>query len=381
MITSPTQNLEASSSELDTVLNPKPKNFDILHSQLDQEPTPEDKGNKIKIRFEDIPKPTELPPLHIPVFSVEKVEEERQSQEKFIPPEFLITYIDKLISSGRNKLKVLSFDIKESGSNEQIINFLNSFCDSGQISQEEKKEMLAMLTDSKPKAEILTTLVETETSPEIFIRDPETIRSRRISRNKLKEKGIVTPEVGETFTEREKDITQKSIKVWERDNGNIKTIVKFLEDSKPKSSEKSAETAETPKNVRSFDGILRKPEVKLETQVVEEKSPITSISQPASAEGFGEAKEKIIGRHVWQLPFSGKEGRIQIVHGEADGSNNNTIKVFFDNSIIAEGLMTENGLRIEMNRGLKGGLLLDKTDAEKAFENAMLLIKTFKNAA
>src|ERR1700733_1226506 len=103
------------------------KNFDILNAQVGGVAY---NGFKKQVRFEDIPKPTELKPL-VPVQKTEnkKTEAENVSatqveakvEQKFIVSEALLTYIHKLISTGR-KLRALAFDIEFAKSNEEIKN-------------------------------------------------------------------------------------------------------------------------------------------------------------------------------------------------------------------------------------------------------------------
>ena len=140
------------------------KNFDILNAQVAKQ-----------IRFEDIPKPTELEPIHIAsplvskvedegvvpeegypvrvkileqkklsVISAQELEKKTEVSKKFALPKELLEYVHKLVGKGR-KLRALAFDMEFVGSNQEIKNILIAECTKGMISEEEKKEMFGFL--------------------------------------------------------------------------------------------------------------------------------------------------------------------------------------------------------------------------------------------
>ncbi len=127
------------------------KNFDILNAQVGGVAY---NGFKGQVRFEDVPKPTELKPL-VPVAKTEQkkvgdvgvvseTQTEAKTEIKFAVPEALLTYIHKLITNGR-KLRALAFDIEFAKSNEEIQKLLLAEFDKGLITAEEKSDMLTTM--------------------------------------------------------------------------------------------------------------------------------------------------------------------------------------------------------------------------------------------
>ena len=136
------------------------QNFDILNAQIAKE-----------VRFEDIPKPTELAPFHPdevgnknenekeevaeeghPV-RVKILEQEKKTDapKKFALPKELSPYILGLIKEGR-KLRGLLFDLDFAASNQAIKDLILAEQFKGTIREEEKKEMFRFLQeDVRPK--------------------------------------------------------------------------------------------------------------------------------------------------------------------------------------------------------------------------------------
>lgn len=134
------------------------KNFDILNAQVGGVTY---NGFKKAVRFEDVPKPTELLPLQ-PIVTLSKKEQDAKKlaeqnakfeadrvaaeklRPKIVAPKELLAYIHRLIASGR-KLRTLAFDIEFADSAEEIKNLIEAQTEKGFITPDEKTEILALL--------------------------------------------------------------------------------------------------------------------------------------------------------------------------------------------------------------------------------------------
>ena len=203
------------------------------------------------------------------------------------------------------------------------------YFNSGLITELEKEEMIGFLIETENKVKINIVEQEEEKTkqdrpaleevlPEVSVVS-DLSKEQRLENLKNKH-GIVVEMVGEVLKELKGEIIKKSNNLWERSVENTKAIAMLLGEE-----------------------VLK-----------------------------GDKKEQILGRHVFELPFLGK--KIHIIHGETDGSNDDMVKVIFDGKEIAKGVIGQ----IDMDKNLKGGILLGVTDFERAFIHAMKLIKTFK---
>ena len=376
--------------------NRKGNEFDILKSQTEQ--------SRKSVRFEDIPKPTELPPLPPSAVATEKksntsilgVKENQEKMEKFIVPKPLSEYINKLIKGGR-KLKVLAFDVEEAISEEQVKNILYTKLQSGLINESEKKEMFNLLTNSKgiveSKKQEMPAMSEAKNEAvKLYVeeKDEHPVRSRRKKISVLQNMhGIVVEKVGETHTPVEKSIIDKSNKLWKGTNREMEISLQFLKDGSIDFYKEPEVVTVTPP-IRSFDGILRK-QVKepikevakeqakeievLETPAVSPIVPPEKTTEKAAEKSIekpkGKTEEKTevkTGSNTLALDFQGKT--VEVVRKE------NELTVVYDGKEIAKGTMTVKGPEIKINKEFKAGFLFAKTNEEKAFEKALLLIKT-----
>ncbi len=375
--------------------------FDVLASQED--------ASKKPTRFEDIPKPTELPPLP----RIEKTEAkpapadsptpaEPEFREKFIVPRLLLEYIHELVKSGR-KLKVLEFDISEAVSETQIKNILDAKLESGLVSGEEKKEMLGLLTDLKTETEMQDIKIEKsaaeikkDESINLIVEelDEHPVRSRRKKVQNLKiNHGIVMENIGEMHTPLEQSIIDKSTKLWKGTEREGELSLALMTDG-PLQFHKEPEVPLT----KSFDGVVKK-QIKMPEKISNgqdmSRSPLDmgnigninsgeDMSKPVfdtfdtgntgKVEKMMEAPDVTIEKSqpsILMEDFGGKP--IQVVK---DGTN---ITISFGGKEIAEGVITADGHKIRLHKEFKAGFLFAKTDEEKAFERALTLIKSFKN--
>src|SRR3989344_3041997 len=84
---------------------------------------------------------------------------------------------------------------------------------------------------------------------------------------------------------------------------------------------------------------------------------------------------KQLGRIVMSVPF--EDGKIHIVQG-VGGGNPNEATVLLNGKEVARGTLTQTGPKIELIKGLKGGLLFPDTAYERAFKKVLPVIKTLK---
>lgn len=347
----------------------KGNQFDVLSSQTEPIEKP--------LRFEDIPKPTELKPLPL-IGKVEKnppVGEagEISVAEKFVVPRELTEYIRKLIKGGR-KLKVLEFDVSEAVSETQIKSILNAKLGTGLISESEKREMLGILTGSKPEIKMENKKNE---SVRLVVEelDEHPVRFRRKRIQNLKNThGIVVENVGETHTSLEKAIIDKSTKLWKGTARETEISLQFLkEDPLEFHIEPEPVVASPLPIVKSFDGVFRK-KVKEPEKVVEKAVEVTTppiiVVEEKKEKPVGKPIDKIVEKsqsNTLTTDFQGKAIRI-VRMGE-------TLTVTFDGEEIAKGTATD----IKIKKEFKAGFLFAKTAEEQAFEKALPLIKSFKN--
>jgi len=84
-----------------------------------------------------------------------------------------------------------------------------------------------------------------------------------------------------------------------------------------------------------------------------------------------------LGKNVFPVPFEG--GNIHVIQGSVDDMNPNSIKVLLNGKEIAKGVLTTDGPKVEVLKGLKGGFLLADSVYERAFNTkALKIIKTLK---
>ena len=159
MKTTPEYPTLAISSELDEVLNSKtPAHFDILRKQTE---TPLIRGGEkafLQAAREnqptDLPIPSDEGIVHFENVTVssspdknrpEKVKNtEEKKEEKFLLPSQILLSLDEMIKSGR-LLKFLRFSVADATSSDDVEYFLFIACEKGDITVEEKREMLAFL--------------------------------------------------------------------------------------------------------------------------------------------------------------------------------------------------------------------------------------------
>ena len=141
--------------------------FDVLNKQLGDDYH----GYRIPIRFEDLPKPTELAPLKPAVSKEEaarlkmteqapKIQKEIDSlaqvedtiENTFTPPASLSAYIKKLVASGQKKFRILPFDLEDAKTEGDVKAVLKKELEEGVINEDQKNEMEDLLSDvSKAK--------------------------------------------------------------------------------------------------------------------------------------------------------------------------------------------------------------------------------------
>lgn len=363
----------------------KGNGFDVLSSQTEPIKKP--------LRFEDIPKPTELKPL-LPIGKVEKNPtageageiSAAEKVEKFIVPRELTEYIRKLIKGGR-KLKVLEFDVSEAVSETQIKSILNAKLDTGLISESEKREMLGILTGSKPeikmenkKDEALKLVVEEQ--------DEHPVRLRRKKVQNLKSThGIIVEGVGDTHTPLEQGIIDKSTKLWKGTDRETEISLQFLKGASLEFHIEPEPVVASPLPiVKSFDGVFRK-KVKepAKSAVADRPTPVEPEFREKAAEIVApriivteNKEEKPIGKPIGKIVEKPQSNTLTVdFQGRVVRAVNERgiVTVTFDGKEIAKGLAMD----IKIKKEFKAGFLFAKTAEEQAFEKALPLIKSFKN--
>ncbi|MFZ2621164.1 MAG: hypothetical protein WAX85_01560 [Minisyncoccia bacterium] len=362
--------------------------FDVLDSQRD----PNHRGGgatRIKIRFEKLRKPTELEPLYEEkikdkkpvetiITALKKAREEEP--ERFKAPRVLVSHINKLVLGGR-KLKALAFDIEEATSTDEIRKILNSKFEKDLITKNERDEMLTLLDDSRTgdqKEETVTPekLQEevTTVQPEIIENIPEEGHPLQIKRKKIdmlkNSYGIVIEHVGGTHSQLEQRIIDKSNALWKGNDRDV-TVASFLMSGEVQNFEKQPEIKPV------FEQSVDIPVVNTTEQEVKDgpeiKQETSELSTGAIEVKKEDKTEKASTREEETSPVEFEGKNVQIVR-----RGKNSIKVLFDGKEIAIGLITSKGPSIKIKNEFKAGWLFAPTDAERAFQKALKLIKTFK---
>lgn len=160
---------------------------------------------------------------------------------------------------------------------------------------------------------------------------PIRIRRKRIAKLK-KQHGVVVPHVGETHTDLEKAIIDKSSKLWKGGDREMDISCQLLSGESLDFTEKTEETG----------------------------------------------KEDIKNPLEQGVKIEYKDSPVQVVREGIIGSNGNIVRVIYRGKEIAKGFLTKNGPDVSVKKEFKASFIFPATDEERAFEKAFEYIKTLK---
>jgi hypothetical protein len=176
------------------------------------------------------------------------------------------------------------------------------------------------------------------------------------------EQKIFLDKFSERFTVLENEISDSSLLLWKKDEERAKNISLTL---------MGVDTLETIEKEEP----PQPPEEHLLKRI--EEVPVEISSHPPSNLGeLPQEEKKKFGLFVFPLEFNNKE--LLVGKGHLDGSNDNIIRIIFNNVEIASGELTVAGPKVELNKVFKHGFMMDPTEEERAFARAMELVSRLK---
>ena len=124
---------------------PPDRKFDVLRKQA---------GIPEIHDFSGVSQPTDLPPVPEIIPESQKIQPKLEvkvlPKEDFILDSRITKYIQTLIISGNNRLKVLNYDLSYAESNEEVGKILEKSYNSGSITDEQHKILLGFLSEPIP---------------------------------------------------------------------------------------------------------------------------------------------------------------------------------------------------------------------------------------
>ncbi len=317
------------------------KNYlDILHSQTEGADNSVNHIPIRKIKFEDLPKPTNLDPIRSEVSEI-KIED--------IIPEIKIS---KVLETNNSEL-----DLSRTEYVRELVPYINL----QKIKRTSYKKIMADLGTEKE-------MPETSKPKELVLAREEYLKIKN------KERGDRGEDVNEVLNLRSEIISMypnvervisKALSSWDKlsNEKNINAKIALTYDLNFLSY---TEPVKTP----TYEGLRANKEIseeKIETPKIEEvlqQIPIMKMPEVAV----------VPETNVSSITFEGKEIKIlrniDIIPQE--------ITVIFDEKEIAKGILTNKGPSIKVDPRYKAGFLLAPTREENAFAKALPVIKSFK---